>query len=305
MSHYHAAVEGDPNNYLTYFKRGTVYLALGKARFALSDLTKVLELRPEFLAARAQRGSVHLKLGDYDKAEIDLYHVLVQDGQNEDAQYMYGKINPAREQWDLVLSVMEQGDYATAIALLTQLLEISPWSSLIRETRGKCYIFNGDQLSAVSDFRSVNRLTQDSTSGYFRLAKLLYDIGHAADSLKEIRECLKLDPEHKDCFPFYKKIKKIDKFLNDAQGYTDTKEFKECVASAEKVLKNEKDVPMIVFSAKQFMCSCHVLDEEYISAIGHCKEAFSIYKDPNVLCDWAEALIGTEMWDDGKQFNFV
>ena len=34
LTHYHAAVEGDPDNYLTLFKRGTVYLALGKARFA-------------------------------------------------------------------------------------------------------------------------------------------------------------------------------------------------------------------------------------------------------------------------------
>lgn len=33
--------EGDPNNYLTYFKRGTVYYALGKAKFALQDFTKV------------------------------------------------------------------------------------------------------------------------------------------------------------------------------------------------------------------------------------------------------------------------
>ena len=168
LSHYHAAVEGDPNNYLTYFKRGTVFLALGKARFALSDLTKVLELRPEFLAARAQRGSVHLKLGQYDEAERDLYDVLIQDEQNEEAHYMYGKIAPAREQWDLVLNIIEQGEYQTAITLLTQLLEISPWSSLIRETRGKCYILAGDQLSAVSDFRSVNRLTQDSTDGYFK-----------------------------------------------------------------------------------------------------------------------------------------
>lgn len=40
--------EGDPHNYLTYFKRGTVYLALGKAKFALLDFDKVLELKPDF-----------------------------------------------------------------------------------------------------------------------------------------------------------------------------------------------------------------------------------------------------------------
>lgn len=33
--------EGDPSNYLTYFKRGTVYYALGKAKFALQDFSKV------------------------------------------------------------------------------------------------------------------------------------------------------------------------------------------------------------------------------------------------------------------------
>lgn len=51
-------------------------MALGKARFALNDLTRVLELKPDFTAARIQRGSVHLKLGDYDNAEIDFYDVV-------------------------------------------------------------------------------------------------------------------------------------------------------------------------------------------------------------------------------------
>lgn len=52
LSHYHAAVEGDPDNYLTYFKRGTVYLALGKAKFALIDFDKVLQLKPDFKSVR-------------------------------------------------------------------------------------------------------------------------------------------------------------------------------------------------------------------------------------------------------------
>lgn len=39
-------------NYLTIYKRGTVYLALGKARLAIGDLTRVLELKPDFSSAR-------------------------------------------------------------------------------------------------------------------------------------------------------------------------------------------------------------------------------------------------------------
>lgn len=51
-------------------------MALGKARFAIVDLQRVLELKPDFLAARSQIGAVYLKLGEYDKAEIEFKHVV-------------------------------------------------------------------------------------------------------------------------------------------------------------------------------------------------------------------------------------
>nr|CAD7589200.1 unnamed protein product [Timema genevievae] len=44
------SLEGDPDNYLTHFKRATVYLALGKSKFALKDLDRVLQLKPDFTA---------------------------------------------------------------------------------------------------------------------------------------------------------------------------------------------------------------------------------------------------------------
>lgn len=53
-----------------------MYLALGKAKFAINDFSKVLGLKPDFTAARFQRGNVYLKLADYDNAERDLYEVV-------------------------------------------------------------------------------------------------------------------------------------------------------------------------------------------------------------------------------------
>lgn len=115
------------------------------------------------------------------------------------------------------------------------------------------------------------------------MSKLLYEIGHAADALKEIRECLKLDPEHKLCFPFYKKIKKVDKFIGDAQTHQENKEFESCISSAEKVLKNEKEVQMIIFGANQLLCSCHVKSDKFTEAITHCNAALKITKDPYTM----------------------
>lgn len=40
--------ELDPSNYLTYFKRAAVYLALGQTKKALPDLGRTVELKPDF-----------------------------------------------------------------------------------------------------------------------------------------------------------------------------------------------------------------------------------------------------------------
>lgn len=49
---------------------------MGKAKNALSDLDRVLELKPDFTAARITRGNVHLKMGSYDLAQLDFYNVV-------------------------------------------------------------------------------------------------------------------------------------------------------------------------------------------------------------------------------------
>uniref|UniRef100_A0A336LLD5 CSON011110 protein n=1 Tax=Culicoides sonorensis TaxID=179676 RepID=A0A336LLD5_CULSO len=226
LNAYHSAVEGDPSNYLTYYKRGTVYLALGKAKFAINDFTKVLELRPDFTAARIQKGNVHMKLGEYDEAEREYYEVLQLDPHNPDVNYQYSRIEPARDQYNLIQELIAREDFATVANLLTQMLEISPWSAEFREERANAYLHTGDSLSAVSDLRS------------------------------------------------------------------------DCIDTASKVLKHEKEVQMIIFSAKQLMCSCSVKDEQYTEAIRHCREALDIYKDPQVLCDRAEAYLGSDSYDD-------
>lgn len=163
LTHYHAAVEGDPRNYLTYFKRGTVYLALGKSRLAISDLDKALELKPDFSTARGQRGTTYLKMGDYVSAERDLHHALAEEPYNEDLNYKVGLINNARAQVDMIHELLHHGDHANAVQLLTQLLEVSPWCGEFREMRAQSNLQIGDRISAVSDFKSAIRLQQDGS----------------------------------------------------------------------------------------------------------------------------------------------
>ncbi|XP_067014153.1 dnaJ homolog subfamily C member 3 [Anabrus simplex] len=298
LSHFHAAVEGDPRNYLTYFKRATVYLALGKAKLGLTDLDTVIELKPDFTAARLQRGLVHMKLAHFDEARGDLETVLQLNPYNEEAMLSYSRIGPVKEDIELAQDLYRRQDYPAAIDVITRIIEVCPWASWLRELRADCHTALGDTMSAISDIRTTTKLQSDNTGGYRKLAALHYQLGEAGEALKEIRELLKLDPDHKEGGEFYRKVKKVAKFLDDAQEALNGKNYARCIDSANKVLHIESSAAMIKFHAKDKLCSCYLHSDKLELSLRSCGEALEISKEPRILCDRAEAYINSELYDD-------
>lgn len=82
-------------------------------------------------------------------------------------------------------------------------------------------------------------------------------MGELEESLREIRECLKLDPEHKHCFPLYKKLKKLDKFVQDAEKSGEAEQYEECSSDLKKVNKH-------------FACTTRLLEQEILNLILLC-----------------------------------
>lgn len=115
---------------------------------------------------------------------------------------------------------------------------------------------------------------------------------------------MKLDPDHKQCFPFYKKIRKIKKLLQDAETALDDKDYDTCIDSARRVLTQEPNESKVQFMAYHYLCRCYRENSEATQAINNCQEALNIRKEPGVLCDSAEAYLTAEMFDDGN-FSFT
>jgi len=301
LSHFHAAVDADPNNYMSYYKRATVYLAMSRSRPALSDLDTVLKKKPDFLKARHQRGGVLLKMGRLDEAHIDLENVVRKEPGNEDAQRQYAMVNTLKERIEEVRDYINWNNYEPAIELLNDLLEYIPWDPSLRELRSECYLGLGNVIHAISDIRTVTKLTSDNTAAYFKLANLHYQIGEADESLAEIRECLKLDPEHKDCYPLYKKLKKVAKFLTAAKDSRERQEWDECVSSAQKVLKNEPTVEGIRFHAYDRLCHCQKEAGNAVESRKACSDAIKIEDEPRLYCDRAEAYLLEDMFEEAMK----
>ena len=71
-----------------------------------------------------------------------------------------------------------------------------------------------------------------------------------------MKECLKLDPDHKECFPFYKKVKKLAKQLREAEELSEKEQWDECVLKARQILKTEPKAFPFVHTAKGHICHC-------------------------------------------------
>lgn len=278
-----------------------MYLALGKSKLALQDFDKVLQLKSDFTAARLQRAKVLWKQADFSRAEHEFLEVLWIDQNNAEATASLEDIASLKHDYELAQDLVKGDRYEDAVDLLTRLIEFSPWASELRDMRAECYVAIQEYMSAVSDMRASAKLLSDNTLGYFKLATLLYRLGLVDEAQKEIRECLKLDPEHKDCFPLFKKLKNVAKKLHSCEESEKSGHFKDCISSAESVLKLEPHIENVRFSAHHQLCKCYVADAEASDpklAIKHCQDALNVRREPSVLCDSAEAYLNAELFDD-------
>jgi len=295
LAQFHAAIDKDSKNYLSYYRRATVLLALGRGRPALADLNTVLELKPEMTSARMQRAALHLKMGEIDLAHVDAEEVLRRQPDHEEAVELYTSLEPLRQQVEEAEDLAERGAYGEAVQALGAVIEACPWFTWARELRITCYEMIGDLQSAITDLRVSTKLTLDDTDGRMRLSDLYYRLGDVSMCLGEVRECLKLDPDHKDCFKLYKKVKKVNKHLDTAAEHQKAERFEDCYGAAKKVLKEEPKAASVRLLAHQHLCTCGRHDPT--AALPSCDTAVDGEPTPRLYCERAEIHIALDNLD--------
>uniref|UniRef100_A0A8C8K2U0 J domain-containing protein n=1 Tax=Oncorhynchus tshawytscha TaxID=74940 RepID=A0A8C8K2U0_ONCTS len=286
LSHYHSAVEGDSKNYLTYYKRAAVFLAMGKSKSALPDLTRAIQLKPDFLALQ--------RSPDQDEAQNQLM-----------------RANELEELQEEAHAAHHRGDYSTTITVLDRVVELSPWDPESRELRAECYIRLGDPRKAIQDLTPTTRLRNDNRGAFLKLSTLHYDLGEHQESLGHVRECLKLDQDDKECLSRYKQVKKLSKQLDSAEEHIQEERYQDAIDKYESVMRTEPNVLYYTNKAKERICFCLVKNKMPAMAIDICSEAHQ--RDPrniNILRDRAEAFIlnqdyekAVEDYQEAREFD--
>ncbi|XP_054642542.1 dnaJ homolog subfamily C member 3a [Dunckerocampus dactyliophorus] len=302
LSHFHAAVDGDPKNYLAYYRRATVYLAMGKSKSALPDLTRVIELKPDFTSARLQRGNLLLKQGKLDEAETDFRNVLKAHPNGKEASEAQSQLTKTDELHRLVAQAKtsyNSKDYTGAAAQLDTIIETCVWDVTCREMRAECFIQMGEMGKAISDLKAASKLKNDNTQAFYQLSTIYYHLGDHEMSLNEVRECLKLDPDHKQCYSHYKQVKKLNKQIQSAEELIQEQRYEDAVSKYEAVMTTEPNVPHFAILAKERICHALTHGQQAARAISVCSQVLqSNPHNVNVLKDRAEAYLQEEQYED-------
>lgn len=301
LTHFHQAIDADPTNYMSFYRRGTVYLGMGKFRSAASDLSRVLELKPDFDSARLQRANVFLKRGSFNAAIDDFQRILQHDGQHTEARMRLDKVYGLLTDLSTAEQLMANHDYPNAIEEFTKILESCPWSTDVHELRSECYLKIGEVGKAVLDIHALAKLIPDNTDAYHRLSELHYAMGEAELALNDIRECLRLDPDLKKCVESYKKLRKLNKLIERMRKAHDEQDYKECVSTALTIQTLDPNSMNFYLQTQAFICKCLTKDNDPSEAIMECSEYLK--RNPNdadVLYNRAQAYIMEEQLEEAQ-----
>uniref|UniRef100_A0A0R3RWM8 J domain-containing protein n=1 Tax=Elaeophora elaphi TaxID=1147741 RepID=A0A0R3RWM8_9BILA len=300
LSHYHAAIDLDPKNYQTLYSRATVYLAIGKSKAALPDLDSVIRLKPDFTAARIERGNVLLKQGDIQQAKADFEAAVKADPSNADVSKKLISVEKVRQIIEEADDYFDVGDLVSAEPLYSSAIEVCQWHANLYKNRAICREKLGDMQKAIADYRTVTKLLPDSTETFYKISQLYYLTGDVEESLNQVRECLKLNPDDELCFPFYKTTKKLAKMRESLNQLVRDERWMDCLEKATQILKAEKKVQNIQLDVYKQTCKCNLNAGHIAESIEACSEVLK-YGDPNdldVLCDRAEAFLMFEKYDE-------
>ncbi|VDO05066.1 unnamed protein product [Rodentolepis nana] len=268
---YTEAINIDPDNYMSRYRRATAYIAMGKLKVALPDLEKTLSLNPGFVLAHKQKALINLKLGNLKESRASL---LILKSNDDDVNKLLNDINDAEANLDYAKQLYFREQFTEALPLFDFVMDIVPSNREIHEMRAICRIKSGDTIRGIEELRECIHMVSDNREGLLRVSKIMYDFGWAERSLEEVRECLKLDPDDKPCRAHYGKVRILVKTMKLGEKQRKDEKWNDCIKTGNRIIELNDSISDYVLQGKVLICECASwVDPEL--AISSCKYVIS------------------------------
>lgn len=226
LTYYDIAVSRDPQNYLTYFKRATTYLSMGRTAQATLDFDKVLGIKPGFEGALKQRAIIKASAGDWDAAAKD----FIAHGKSGEELEALEEAQGA----SLFASTAEnKGDWDECITQSGVAIMVAKRNLRLRKTRAHCRFEKGEVMEGMSDLKHILQMQPGQTDPHVQIGAItFYALNDFEHGMEQLRKCLHSDPDSKSCKKMYRRQKNMDKEMGKLNKYFENKQY----ASSLKLL---------------------------------------------------------------------
>lgn len=243
LAYYDAAVSKDPTNYLTFFKRATTYLSLGRSNQASEDFGKVLELKPGFEGAHLQLAKIKARIADWDGARSE-YVAAKKDAESIELS----ELSEAEGSATLAESSMKNGNWEDCISHAGAAILVAPRAPALRELRSHCRFERGEVEEGMGDLHHVLQLKPGDTTPHVLIsATTFYGLADLDNGLSQIRKCLHSDPDSKVCKALHKQEKRIQKAYSKVEAQLNRGQ----ITTAGRALVGTSEEPGLVTSIRE------------------------------------------------------
>lgn len=120
-----------------------------------------------------------------------------------------------------------------AIETLTAAITVCPSNIDLRFKRAECYLKHGDKEMGIADLTRASRMGSGNLKTHIQLAKLHLSLGEIATAIGSLRECLRSDPEEKECKKEFRAMKKLDKAFKEVEELVEKNKWRQVMPKLE------------------------------------------------------------------------
>ena len=171
------AVSLDARDPTAYLDRGWAYYWVDDTERAIADLTKAIELRPDYAEAYRCRGDAHSWVGDHERALADYNRAIELVPGYGSAYFGRGEVHEYQRDLDL------------AIADLTKAIALEPWFTWSYEMRKQ------DYERAARDFGKYVEMDPSEANLWLYKARACRQLGGTEEAIVALRKFIELAPD--------------------------------------------------------------------------------------------------------------
>ena len=177
------ALEENQRDADAYYLRGLARRVIGDEADASWDLTRAVEIRPDFAEARLERAHIYRRQG---KLQLAIQHCTEAIEARPD--YVSAWLTRARAYY-------QAQDYQAAIADCTGALQVNSDSARAHFNRGLVYAKAGDPPSALADFTRATEIEPDYADAWLYRGEASYAQGDTEAARAAWQRAVELAPD--------------------------------------------------------------------------------------------------------------